>query len=457
MLRSLIRVFASRALGLALAALAGFAITRFMLGHFGVAPYAFFSLLVTIPVLLPFGDLGAGASLVNTLAQSPEPEQDDDVARHLLSALRITTACAVGLILTSAVLYLAGLWPEIIRAPSSIQGVASTTAIAVALFALWIPLSLGQRLFLGLGKIHLQQVLQGLQLPLTFALILVGTRFLGPPAGGLAPLAFFVSMVVIGAATLLWARRYVGPSIRWAVRHLLSRRARGARVMHIGLPMLAQTALIPVAVQSDRIILAHFSTTHEVALYALVAQVFTAVQALVTAAGLSLWPVFTRQQRAGKRIFVARYSLLFAGFSASMCLVIVLVEEPVFRLLSEGRLQIGMLLLLAFGLETCVQAALYPIGMSMMDARGVRFQVPPIACSVIANIALSVVLSRSLGASGPVLATAGATLVFQLVPYAWYVRARTRRAARAAAQEQGTAEVGQRASERGPVLPRTPS
>jgi O-antigen/teichoic acid export membrane protein len=368
--------------------------------------------------------------LVNELAQSSDPKHDKGVALHLLSALRITIACGAAVAVTSGLLYVAGLWPAIIQAPSSISGVAWITATAVALFALWIPLSLGQRLFLGAGKIHLQQVLQGLQAPLTFGLILAGTLFLGRSAGALAPLAFFVSMVVIGASTLLWARRFVGPSIRWAVRHLLSPGVRGARVMNMGLPMLAQTALIPVAVQSDRIVLAHFSTTHEVALYALVAQVFTAVQALVTAAGLSLWPVFTRQRLDGERVRAGMYSLLFVGVSATMCLVIILVQQPVFELLSRGRLHVGMLLLVAFTLETCVQAALYPIGMSMMDPRGVRFQIPPIVCSVVANIALSVALSRGLGASGPVLATAAATLVFQLIPYAWYVRVRARRAAR---------------------------
>jgi hypothetical protein len=118
-----------------------------------------------------------------------------------------------------------------------------------------------------------------------------------------------------------------------------------------------------------------------------------------------------------------------------MCLVIILVQEPVFQLLSQGQLQVGMLLLAAFALETCVQAALYPIGMSMMDVRGVRFQVLPIACAVLANITLSLGLAASLGATGPVLATAAATLVFQLVPFAWYVRRRDRRAASRASPE----------------------
>ena len=192
--------------------------------------------------------------------------------------------------------------------------------------------------------------------------------------------------------------------------------------MDLGLPMLAQTMLVPIAVQSDRIILAHLSTTQELALYALAAQVFAGVQSLIAAAGLSLWPVFTRQRIRGETAKPGLYAVGFLGIAAAMCAIILVFQRPLFELLSDGKLEMRWSILLGFTLAACVQAVLYPVGMSMMDLRSVRFQVVPILASVTANIGLSVLWAPSMGATGPVLATAVATLVFQLIPFAVYSR-----------------------------------
>jgi len=425
--RSLVQVLAVRAVGLGLASLAGLTITWFILREFGVQAYAFYALLVAIPSILVFGDLGTGASLVNTIAASPDPQRDVRVGRHLLSTLRITFGFAAVLSLVAGGLYFLGLWPVLLGTGETLSGAGAVACIAAFLFAMSLPLSLGQRLFLGLQKSHLGVILQSLQLPLTLLLILAQIYVLRLRSGQIAPISFFASLVIVGGMSLLWARRYLNAPITWAFRNLFSRRIRGARVMDLGLPMLAQTMLVPVAVQSDRIILAHLSTTQELALYALAAQVFAGVQSLIAAAGLSLWPVFTRQQSRGEAARPGVYVLAFVGIAAAMCSVILLLQEPLFRLLSDGKLEMRWSVLLAFTFAACVQAALYPIGMSMMDLRSVRFQVLPILASVTANIALSVLWAGRLGATGPVLATAVATLVFQLIPFALYARRRRSR------------------------------
>jgi O-antigen/teichoic acid export membrane protein len=425
--RSLLQVVAVRALGLGLTSLAGLAITWFLLRQFGVETYAFYSLLVAIPSILVFGDLGTGASLVNAIAVSPDPQRDVRVGQHLLSCLRITAGFAAALSLVAGLLYALDLWPALLNVDAGMRGTSAVAALVAVLFAVSLPLSLGQRLFLGLQKSHLWVILQSLQLPLTLVLVLGQVYLLGSRDGQFVPIAFFVSLVIVGALSLLWVRRYLAAPVGWAFRHLLSRRTRGAKVMDLGLPMLAQTMLVPIAVQSDRIILAHLSTTQELALYALAAQVFAGVQSLIAAAGLSLWPVFTRQRIRGETAKPGLYAVGFLGIAAAMCAIILVFQRPLFELLSDGKLEMRWSILLGFTLAACVQAVLYPVGMSMMDLRSVRFQVVPILASVTANIGLSVLWAPSMGATGPVLATAVATLVFQLIPFAVYSRLRRSR------------------------------
>ncbi len=75
----------------------------------------------------------------------------------------------------------------------------------------------------------------------------------------------------------------------------------------------------------------------------------------------------------------------------------------------------------------------------MTDERGLRFQVVPVLLMTVSNVALSWVLIEPLGAAGPVVGSAVAILVFQVVPNSIWVardlRARRRAAAAGRSEE----------------------
>jgi O-antigen/teichoic acid export membrane protein len=60
--------------------------------------------------------------------------------------------------------------------------------------------------------------------------------------------------------------------------------------------MAVITVAMPIAYQSDRLLLSHLSDLGQVAIYAVGAQLYGALFGLVGAAGMSLWPVFARRR-----------------------------------------------------------------------------------------------------------------------------------------------------------------
>jgi Na+-driven multidrug efflux pump len=60
--------------------------------------------------------------------------------------------------------------------------------------------------------------------------------------------------------------------------------------------------------------------------------------------------------------------------------------------------------------------------MYMTDAKGLQFQVLPILVMVPLNLGLSWVLIPVLGAAGPIVGSAVAVAICQVVPNLWYVQ-----------------------------------
>jgi O-antigen/teichoic acid export membrane protein len=82
---------------------------------------------------------------------------------------------------------------------------------------------------------------------------------------------------------------------------------------------------------------------------------------------------------------------------------------------------VSLSLLIAFSGMLVVQAALYPLGMFLMDTDGARFQTVPVVAMVVINVLLSVIFSQTIGVEGPIIATIIATTMCQIVPYCVHI------------------------------------
>jgi O-antigen/teichoic acid export membrane protein len=198
--------------------------------------------------------------------------------------------------------------------------------------------------------------------------------------------------------------------------------------MHVGWPMLVQLVSPPLSVALLRYVLAQSGSTEDVAEYGAAGQVFFAINGVIAAGGLALWPLFTRARSRGT-LTRGPYAIsaAFAASAAAICASIWLVSPWLFSFITSGSLEVAGMTVLSFSLMVVCQAALYPLGMFLMDDSGIRFQMIPVALMTISTIVLALLITPALGAAGPMLANAVSVFVFQIVPFAAYARRNRRR------------------------------
>jgi hypothetical protein len=427
---------------MAISLVCGVLTVRLILGGPGVEYYALYTLVASLPGLISFSDLGSGAVLVNSIAVSDAPREDRKIRAQLTTVGRIMVSFAGTGMVLNAILYLTGAWRLILGDAGTIAGADLAAFVSMTIFCLGIPFGIWQRVLLGLHKNHWIILIQAAQGPLNLLLVWLLVSFAPPSAGTFLALTSMISGIVIAWVGFGFAIGALSPMLGRAIRDIPHvRRVRGVRVMHVGWPMLVQLVSAPLSVALLRYILAQSGTTHDVAEYGAVGQVFFAINGVVAAGGLALWPLFTRSRSRGT-LTRGPYLIaaLFAAGAAVICALVWAVSPWLFGFITDGTIDVAGTTVLAFGLMVVCQAALYPLGMFLMDEAGIRFQMIPVALMTISTIVIALLITPALGAPGPVLANAFSVLVFQVVPFAIYT-ARHRERLMGASPDSGDAST----------------
>lgn len=416
---------------MALSGLLGILTSRLIILHFGTGAYAQYGLISSLPSLLPFADLGIGAAIINVIAGSSSPSTDVHVRRTLTSALRILVASGGVVAGIAVLLHVLDLWPTLLG-DGLLPGGGLVATACMVLWGLAMPLTVGQRTLVGLGKNPTQIATQALVAPFIMAAIGL-TVLVGVSDGNELAVYSYVAAALVSLLCIALAARQVRPQIGQALRDVPRvRSVPGVNVRDVALPMLIQMIALPLAMQTDRLLLSHLATTRELAQYNLGSQFFGIVLQTVSAGGVALWPYFARARSRGavRSPFAVTgvFVLVAASLAGALCVLLPWLVDFV----ADGRITLDRPIVLGFVAFVVVQAAKYPLGMYMTDVRGLRFQVPPILLMVPLNIGLSWWWVGELGAAGPILGSAVSVLLCQVLPNAWYVRrdlARRRREA----------------------------
>lgn len=430
--RSVLTSAGARVIILPVNAVLGLLSTRLIIEHFGQGAYLQYGLLVGIAALLPFADLGISAAIMNAVGESDHPARDDRVRRVLITSMRILFGAMVVIVMTAVVLTLAGAWPPLLGEGLLPGSGPIAAGLCLGVYGLNLLVGFGERILIGLGKNHVAILVLGLQTPVMLVVIVVVT-LLGLPAGGYLAVMAYVVLLVLGAVMLARAARLVRPVVGQAARaarHV--RTERGGRVFDVGWPLLVQMVALPVALQTDRIVVSHLSSLDELAKYTLGSQLFAPVLAVIGSAGAVLWPIFARARAQGSDEGVTSPNTLAVGFAAAaavVCVVIAAVSPWLAAGASDGSIELPVSVLAAFSALMVVQAARYPLGSYLTDAPGLRFQAWLILGMLPVNLALSVLLTPALGAVGPLLGSIVSMTVFQLFGTWWFVRRERRRRA----------------------------
>ncbi|QNA91720.1 MULTISPECIES: hypothetical protein [unclassified Microbacterium] len=432
----------ARALTMVIALVCGVLTTRMIIGDAGVDSFALYTLLTTIPSLLTFTDLGSGAVLVNAVATSDDVRTDEKLRYQLTSVGRVLLMFAATAMAINTILVLTGAWELVFGEAGGRPGASLAAFYCVTIFCLGIPLGIWARIMLGQRRNHVVILLQGLISPLTLAGVWLILTFGGDDLHSFVAVASFAASFLVSVLGILITARTTSPLIPAAARMVLRpRRFPGVRVMDVGWPMLAQMVTYPIAVGSQRYVIAQLGGPTDVAEYGVAGQVFFALNGLVMAGGLALWPQFARMRHTGglqRGPFLL--SALFAIAIAVATFMVWLVGPWLFGFITQGELTVRPSTIFAFGLMIMMTAAVYPLGMFIMDKPGIRFQVIPTLSMATVGIGLSFVLTPILGISGPLIGVAFALLVCQLIPFSIYiVRHKTRLTVGSAAPTSGDA------------------
>jgi O-antigen/teichoic acid export membrane protein len=408
----------------AISAAASLIVVKLIVGHYGVEAYAQYGLLVAIATALPFADLGMSAAVINAVSSSGNVRSDELVRRTLISALRVLIASAATITTIATIITAAGWWPTILGPGASYsEGTISQTMLTcISLFAVSVPLAIGQRVLVGLGQNHVQVWIQCLMNPIVAALLAIGIAIEVPGGGYAAVLAYSASGIVAAISLALAGYKLGAPASQAVLLAVFRVRAvRGVRVMNVGLPMLVQMVALPIALQSDRILLSHYATVSDLAAYMFAFQVFNLIIQLASSAGMALWPMFAKARRDGEVISPIKYSVVFGLGGVLGSGVIALLLPAASRFIADGLIVLDPVLITGFVLFVGLQAAKVPLGMYMTDARGLRYQAAPIVLMVPLNIGISVLLIETLGVAGPVLSGAVTVALCQVAPPILYV------------------------------------
>lgn len=409
-------------------ALLGIVVTRLIIEQYGEAAYGQYMLLVGIAALLPFADLGISAAIVNATSGAEDPRSDEHLRLTLVTCYRILAASSAVFLLTSLALTVSGAWESILGA-GLIPGSGNVAAgLCLAIFGLNLLVSGGERMLNGLGRLHLAVFVRGVQTPVVLAIIAVAMVFHRDIGPYVAIAAYLGTLVASGTALTLanlWIRPNLGLAFRQAWRF---RSAGGASVFNLAWPMLVQMIALPLAMQTDRIVLSHVAPGSALYEYSLASQMFGPAIVVVSTAGYALWPVFARARADGVEGAVSPkgMSVLFAGVGIAVALLVCALSGVLSDVASDGRISLGLPTLVAFTALVVVQSAKSPLGMYLTDEDGLRFQAVMVVLLLPVNLGLSILLAREWGATGPVVGSVISVFLFQILANWWYASRRQR-------------------------------
>lgn len=418
---SAVRNAGTRALILPVTGLASLWTAHLVLQSVGAGALGVITLISTLPALVPFADLGVGAAVANAVGDRLLTCED---RRRVVGVSAFVLLVSGG---TLAAVVAAGTelglpWEAVLGLePGEVPHLTRDLVIVAVVFGVGLAPGLGYRVLMGSDAYWLAQLVQLVTPLVTLSGTILAVRSRDVDMMIVAP--------VCGASLAAWvsapvAARRVGIRLR-SVLGAIGRGSAAVRSQVLGTaaPMVVVAVGLPVAFQTDRLVLSHRSTPAALAAYAAVALLYVPALSVVASAGFSLWPRFAavRHDRHGSRTGYARALIAFTVGGGVTGLAVAVLGPLVTRVWAGRDLGAPSVWFCA-GLLLAVQACHVPAAMFLMDPAGLRVQALCVPVMAVVNLTISWRLAPQLGAAGPMLGSAVAVLLCQAVPGMLVVR-----------------------------------
>lgn len=395
-----------------------------VLHHYGTGGFAIWTVFsVAMSLLVPL-DFGLGLGLVVSLSSEPDRARWQGLISTAFSMLLASGLVFVGFWALSEVIGVN--WIQLVGLPAHDFSRATRTAIvgaAVAGIALALPTQIPARIHLALGEGHIGSAF-------TMAAQVVSTVAGAAWALGHGSFAGFCFIVFIGPSLgglvnflFLHARRrgYL-PGLHW-----LDKQARRPLV-HVALMFFLINIASAVSVQSDSLIVSQALGADMVARFSLYSRLFLLPSVFIAFAGQTLVSEFSRliAARARTEALALFRKVLVLSTVAGIVLsgFLALTAPTIIRVWTGRSFPVDHGARVAFAIWGVMFCAGPVFGTFVNAARAVRYQITVTTLMAVANVVVSLVLVRTIGFIGPAIGTVTSTLVFWILPTAWWLRAR---------------------------------
>lgn len=384
-----------------------------------VDDYAGYTLVASVLPILAFLDLGYGGAATNwatEYANTPDAAARRLLQDRLWKALR---AASVPTLLGLLVATFFSAWGAITEMRWLHIPVA-VLSLTLVVYSLNIPFSIISKLLIGTGKTTLWIFIQAVQplAALGFVAVAIWLK-----EYGLIPVAPAFSLLIMCLLGSYFGLRSVGIKMD-QLKGVFRRPLSTENVFSAAWPMLIILIANPLALSSDRLILSWLGTTTDVASYSLGSQLFAPALALLSAAGLSLWPHFARSRFRGDGTRPWSMVWVFSAAAAVGSAILTFLSPIVVQIISGDKIQLPIVLLLCLAISFMVQSAQLPLGMYMMYGSGPKVQAALLLTMFSVKFVLSLTFIPTVGAGGPALATAIAIFTCQIVPGGYLIARR---------------------------------
>ncbi len=175
-----------------------------------------------------------------------------------------------------------------------------------------------------------------------------------------------------------------------------------------------------VGMQSDNIVIAQIMGASSVALYAVPARLFNAVNSLLIMASSAIWPAYADALARGEGKWIRRtfrrVSMIGMAFTVSVALLLVVFGNRIMAVWVGSGVSVSTAVLVVFGVQCIVYAYLQPINFLLNGLSQFRVQAWCGAIMACANIGFSILFVKRFGVLGAVLGTITAQLLAQVIP-----------------------------------------
>lgn len=404
--------------GRGVAVLVGIASVPLTVGYLGTERYGIWIVISTLLGWLAIADLGLGNGLVNALAACYGEEKPELAQRYVATAMCLMGSIALMIGIACILAWPYADWTEIINVQSD-QARAETpvtVALALTIFLVGFPLTLAPRILDAYqeGAIGIYWSAAGNVASLG-ALIIVTHLRAGLP-WLVAAVAGLQVIVNLGCAVWLfwrhkpWLAPHPGLFDRWLARELLGKG---------GMFFVVQIVAL-INLNTDAIIIARYLGPDHVTPYSIASRLFSYTTIFQTLLFPALWSAYAEAISRRDMAWVRRTlwkNLSLGGLSTlAAALVLVLFGETIIRVWA-GPAAVPPQMLLMWLAGWSVIYACMSVSACVLNAAGqIRGQMMYGFVTGLVNIGLSIVLVRSHGITGVVMATAISYFIFAMVP-----------------------------------------